>query len=146
MIDGDDLWEPHKLGTQLTYLQEHPDVMLCTARVQYFLSPGCEVPAGYRRKQYLFEKGNDVVDHSPGSWVMRADLIDQLGVFSTDYDVLSDVDWWARMKDAQIQYGVLEEVLLHKRVHNSNHSSDSRYHAGLVRAVRASLHRRKKSE
>jgi glycosyltransferase involved in cell wall biosynthesis len=117
----DDLYTPEKLEIQVGYLLAHPETQCTVSRIKFFLEPGCGVPKGFRAE--LLE--GDHVGRIPEALVARRSLFDTVGMFRTDLKIADDVDWFARCKDRQVQMAVLPQVLLHKRVHGTNLSSNA---------------------
>ena len=76
--------------------------------------------------------------------VARRSALERVGPFDTSYRVAEDVDWFARARDAGLRIDVVDDVLLHKRVHGGNASLNARENDELLlRAVRASLIRKR---
>jgi glycosyltransferase involved in cell wall biosynthesis len=143
-LDSDDLWSSNKLRLQVRYMQEHPEIQYCVGRVKFFLELGCAIPPGFRSK--LLE--GDHVGRIPGTLLARRSLFDSIGTFDTSFIIAGDVDWFARAKDHQIPMAILDEVLLYKRVHTRNLSSNARLNSEeLLGVFRISVDRqRRKTE
>lgn len=120
-LSHDDLWTPDKLAVQVQYLREHPAIQYTTARVRFFLEPGCAIPAGFRPE--LLE--GDHVGTIMETLVARRALFDAIGGFDPKLSTAEDVDWFARAADAGIPAAVLPRVLLRKRIHDANLSITS---------------------
>lgn len=120
-ISHDDLWTPNKLSIQVKHLISHPEIQYTIANFRYFLEPGCPVPHGFKKE--LFD--NDHVGRILETLVARKSLFDSIGTFNTGFAVAADVDWFARAKDQNIAMALLPEVLLYKRVHDTNASSNA---------------------
>jgi glycosyltransferase involved in cell wall biosynthesis len=116
----DDLFTPDKLEIQVGYLAAHPEVQYTVSHIRFFLEPGCGIPAGFRPE--LLE--GDHIGRICEAMVARRSLFATVGVFRTDLKIADDVDWFARCKDQQVPMAVLPHVLLHKRVHDTNLSSN----------------------
>ena len=50
----------------------------------------------------------------------RRALFDRVGNWSEDWTIASDIDWFLKLKDSGLPIGVIDDVLLHKRVHSQN--------------------------
>ncbi|NJN81552.1 MAG: hypothetical protein HC802_04220 [Caldilineaceae bacterium] len=61
----------------------------------------------------------------PGTLLARKSLFDRIGLFDTRYAIASDVDWFVRAKDHGAAMHTLPQLLLHKRVHSANLSSNA---------------------
>ncbi|MBW4497060.1 MAG: glycosyltransferase family 2 protein [Oscillatoria princeps RMCB-10] len=141
-LDQDDLWTPNKLRLQVDYLVNHPEIQYAISLVKFFLEPGCSVPPGFKTE--LLEK--EQVGRIPGALMARKSLLALIGQFNAEFTIASDADWFARAKDSNIPWAVIPEVLLHKRVHNTNVSSNARLNnKELLALLRKSIARQQKS-
>jgi glycosyltransferase involved in cell wall biosynthesis len=140
-LDSDDRWRPHKLRRQVDRLAADPSLQLVDAHMRFFLEPGCAVPKGFRPELI----GAEPVGHAPGTILARRSLFETIGGFVASLEIASDIDWFARVKDAHVALAVVPEVLLDKRVHGANLSLQqegiNRYHRELLRVFRLSVNR-----
>jgi glycosyltransferase involved in cell wall biosynthesis len=119
-LDSDDVWEPEKLERQVELLRRRPDVGYVITRARFFLEPGEAVPQSFRPELLA----GDHVAHMPSALLARREVFATVGLFSTtEYTISSDIDWFARAKDAPVTMAVVDQPLVHKRVHASNLSS-----------------------
>jgi len=119
-IDQDDLWTPNKLDSQVDYLLQNPEIQYVNAWVRLFVEPGSSLRPGYT-EDFL---GRVHVGRTPGTLVARKSLFDLVGMFSGDFSIACDVEWFKRANDYNIPMHIIPEVLLYKRIHNNNLSSD----------------------
>ncbi len=141
-ISHNDIWDQHKLSTQVDYMVRHPLVQYTVTKVRHFLEPGQPMPPGFRKE--LLER--DCVGYIMETLVARKSLFDLIGNFDTSYSVAEDVDWFARAKDKKIPMAIIPEVLVHRRLHASNASLNARDNdRQLLRAMRQSIKRQIKS-
>jgi glycosyltransferase involved in cell wall biosynthesis len=115
-LDSDDRWVPEKLESQVTRLRERPELDYVIGHARHFLEPGMPMPPGLRP---------EILDVSlpapmPGTVLARRAVVEAVGPFRTDYEIASDVDWFARLKDGGFRFEVVPEALVHKRMHDSN--------------------------
>ncbi|MDD2723755.1 MAG: glycosyltransferase [Methylovulum sp.] len=140
-ISHDDIWLPHKLDIQIAYLQAYPDIGATLGMVKHFLEAGREPPEGFRVE--LLEKTH------PG-WIMEAlvarrGLFAQVGRFDASFAVGEDSDWFARAIDAGLAPVVLPQLLVRKRIYGGNASLNADTNQLLLRALRASIQRKRAS-
>ncbi len=141
LLDQDDLWEKHKIKTHVDYMLKHPELDFTIAHFKYFLSPGVERPAWLRENLIK----NQHADYSPGSLFARKGVFDTVGCFNRDFKTGSDSDWFFRAKDMNIPMAVINEVLLHRRVHQTNQSIHVKQaHTEMLKLIRESIHRKKR--
>lgn len=117
----DDIWAENKLKMQIDYLIKHPHVQYTITKIKFFLEPGCSIPFGFNKKLMNGEH----IGKMPETLVTRKSLFDSIGVFSTEFNFMEDIDWFNRADLNNIPMAVIDEVLLHKRIHDTNVSYDS---------------------
>jgi glycosyltransferase involved in cell wall biosynthesis len=120
-IDSDDIWLPNKLRLQVDYLRTHPEVQFVIGKFKYFLEPGCAVPPNFKKN--LLE--GSYVGYLPEILLVRKSFFEATSGFDAKYKIGNDTDWFVRAKDMYTPMGIIPEVLLHKRVHNSNTSVEN---------------------
>ncbi len=141
-LDQDDLWATNKLELQVAYLLAHPEISLALAHERLFFTHG------YTFEFWLNHKlmQQDHLGLVPGTWLVWKQVFDQVGALNSRFHIADDVDWLMRFLDAGLQYGVVEETLLFKRMHGGNASFQIQAAVGEILAVfRASVHRRRAS-
>jgi glycosyltransferase involved in cell wall biosynthesis len=117
-LDQDDEWTPHNLTTQIGYLAGHPDVGYTLGREIQFLAPGMSKP-DWLQQRMLDEPHLGVLT---GAMVARKTAFSSVGGFDQAYKNTNDIDWFARAKHAGIISAHLDEIVLRKRVHETNES------------------------
>jgi len=115
-LDADDLWTPDKLAAQLAAMLAQPHLMYTTTLLRLFYDPDCPPRPGFREKGFT----QGIEGRFPGTMLARRAVFDRVGPFDPAFAVAFEVDWFARAQDMQISSGVVEEVLLHKRIHAAN--------------------------
>ena len=145
LLDSDDYWVADKLATQMDYVRAHPGTDCVIGHVRFFLEPGVTAPPrGF--KPSLLEGSH--VGYIPGTSLIRRDVFDRLGPFEERWTITSDLVWFARLREVGMQIGVLDRILLHKRVHGGNLTYTTpkpTYQNELTRLLKESLDRRRGS-
>jgi glycosyltransferase involved in cell wall biosynthesis len=138
-LDADDHWLPGKLRAQVDLLSERPELAGAVGRARFFLAEGSDGPPGMRREMLSGEHPAPM----PGALLVRRGVFDQVGLFDPDYLLAMDVDWFARVKDAGLEFATLPMVMLEKRLHDGNlsHTQPEVYRREMLRALRASAAR-----
>jgi GT2 family glycosyltransferase len=128
---------------QVDYLQAHPEVDYVVARLQNFLEPGCERPAWLRPE--LLE--HDQVGVSTCTLLARRGVFERIGGFDTRFPVGDDTDWFARAQVAGLVSAVMPDVLLQRRIHDRNHTTETldACRSSALRILKASLDRRRQA-
>jgi glycosyltransferase involved in cell wall biosynthesis len=138
-LDADDLWAPHKLSAQIGYLLDHPDIPYVSAKMRNFIEPGTRPP---KRKDLLVTESATMI---VGALTARKSAFKVVGDFDPSYRVANDTDWFFRAKQAGMPLTVLPEVLLYRRLHDSNQSYETGPMASeFLRAVKSSIERLRK--
>jgi glycosyltransferase involved in cell wall biosynthesis len=138
-LDSDDRWIPDKLERQVELLAREPELGGVIGRVRFTLEPGLRPPAGFRPE--LLE--GDHPAQMPGALLVRREVFQRIGDFDPSYGVTMDIDWFARVKDAGLRFGELAQVVIEKRLHDSNlsHADGELYAREVLRAMRDSASR-----
>lgn len=135
----DDLWVPNKLTVQVKHLLEHPEIQYSITRLRFFLERGCRMPTGFRRELFV----GDHVGRIPETMLARKGLFDVIGQFDPSLRLSEDVDWFARAEDHDVPMAIIQQVSVHKRVHDTNMSLNaSPGYRDLLRALRRSIGRK----
>ncbi len=138
-LDQDDCWVENKLKIQVEFLDAHPHVEFTLGGQRLFLEDGLAAPPWL---QPSLLEGNHAGFHL-GTALMRRSVLERVGPFDSQYRIGSDTDWFFRAKDSGARFEILPDVLLNKRVHASNESSQAQQSCDeLLHLVRRSLKRR----
>lgn len=135
----DDIWEERRLELQLALLAEKPQLQMVAGLARHFLNDECkDVPNGFRK-----ELLQPHVAFVPETLLARRTVFDTVGPFDERLKTAEDVDWFCRARDMGIPSGVVEEVILRKRIHTSNaHFATTNDHF-LLRALQKSVQRKR---
>ncbi len=138
-LSHDDFWAAGKLKWQMPSLLADPECDYVVGRVKFFLDPGCALPAGFRPE--LLE--GDRVAYIMETLLARKSVFQKVGGFDPLLTSAEDVDWFCRAKDQKIRHAVVNEVVVHKRVHDTNLSlNDANGNAMLLKLLRQSIARK----
>ncbi|GAB4438342.1 MAG: glycosyltransferase family A protein [Anaerolineae bacterium] len=117
-LDADDIWLPCKLAVQLEFMLARPQLMYTTTLLNLFYEAGCSPRPGYREEGFT----DGIEGRFPGTMLARREVFQQVGPFDPDFTLAFEVDWFARAQDMGTPSALVEEVLLHKRIHSANNS------------------------
>lgn len=120
-LDADDLWEERKTSLQVDILREEPHTDYVVAYLRNFVEPGIPCPTWV--KPEMLEQ--DQLAYSTGTLLARRRVFERIGAFDTRFTVGDDTDWFTRVQAAGLGVQVLHEVLLHRRLHDRNHTTET---------------------
>ena len=139
-LDHDDIWMPHKLQRQVEHLYKEPESQGAIAHLKFFLEPNCSLRPGFKPES-LYQPQ---IGYTPGTLLVRNKLFEQIGLFDPQYNIGCDADWFAKLKDRRILITILDEILLHKRLHDTNLSNNvSTSKRELFQVVQSSIQRQR---
>lgn len=140
-LDADDRWEPDKTRRQLALLRNEPATEAVFGLARKFWESGAgpqveKVPA--RRSS------TDLRGFLLGTLLIRADSFRRVGPLDESFEVGEFIDWFSRAQHSGLRWRMLEEVVLHRRIHDSNQGIRKRllYRREYARALRLHLRRK----
>ncbi len=119
MLDSDDLWTPTTLSKHVDRFKADPALECVVGRAKFFLQAGQSIPPGF--KAALLE--GDHVAYMAGASMIRRNVFHRVGTFEERWKIASDIEWFARIRRSGVNIWVIDDVLLHKRIHASNLSN-----------------------
>jgi glycosyltransferase involved in cell wall biosynthesis len=137
--DADDLMTPNRLGDQLRYLAQNPDVDAVLGRYENHVVDGGHVPewASYGDPS---EAGVSL----DGALMARTGSMRRVGGFDETIALAEGIDLLARFKEMGLSFGILDRVIIIRRIHGANISSDTRTAArGFAVAIHSHLKRKR---
>lgn len=117
MIDSDDYWVPTFLSDAIAVLQENPSAEYVVARAKYVVNSE-RVPPGFRPELIDQER----IGWMPGTTLFRRTIFSRVGYFPEDFQIASDIEWYARLRSDSISFAEMEKLALYKRMHGENFS------------------------
>lgn len=136
-LDADDLWAPGRLRRQVEALGRDPAPDIVLGIAEAFVTPGY---AG----TFVHEVPPPGPGYLAGAMLVRRETFGRVGPFATDLKVGEFIDWYARATDLGLTTTVIPDVVLRRRLHDSNtgiRERDSRL--DYARVLRATLARRR---
>ena len=140
-LDADDRWPEDKIERQLRAFESDPTLEMVFGQVVQ-LQNGSEWESGIR------DRNLGVADMVPGMvagtmLIKRAAFL-RVGKFQGDWKVGEFIDWYARAVELQTRSLVLPDLLLWRRIHDSNQGVRERESINdYARVLKASLDRRR---
>jgi glycosyltransferase involved in cell wall biosynthesis len=140
MLDADDLWTPDKLELQVAALNADPDLEAVFGYAHEFISPDLAPDERSR----LSPRPEPLPWRVKGTILIRRAALERVGPFDPAWRVGEFVDWYARADELGLRSAMLESVVLHRRLHDSNYGrSEHADRVDYTRVVRTALRRRR---
>jgi glycosyltransferase involved in cell wall biosynthesis len=121
-LDADDLWPKDKLNKQFDFLIRHPKVVCVLGRMKNFLDDNIDLP-NWISTSSMSDETNAL---SMGAGLIRREAFDAIGIFDPNCWFGDDLDWFIRLREAGLAMDFMKEVLLFRRIHANNISSNQR--------------------
>lgn len=115
-LDSDDIWDLEKLCLQTSYLANNKEIDILYGHARQFLSPELTMDECAR----LHCPVDPVAAPTSGTMLMKKKLFEQVGGFRTDLLVGIEIEWYLRAKNMGLSSVTLPNVLLNRRIHNTN--------------------------
>ena len=140
-LDADDLWNEEKLARQMARFDVQPELELCLSYAQNFWAPE-KMEEEERLGDHRFVQPLRV--YSLVAMLVRREVFDAVGPFDPSLRMGEDNDWFMRVVEADTVIESIPDVLIYRRMHESNMSRDRALMFDLLpRIIKASLNRRR---
>jgi len=141
-LDADDLWTEGSLARRMAHLDAHPEDDGVFAALSQFLSPEL---SGALAGRMRFDPDPSVARFA-GTFLVRRASFERVGPFDESLKVGEMIEWLARAQSVGLRIGTLADVVLRRRVHDSNTvlrlgRSPSEY----LRAIKGALDRKRQA-
>ena len=123
-LDADDLWTADKLAFQCAALEADPALDMVFGRAEQFVSPDLDEAARAR----LRCPPESSPGYLPSAMLVRRAAFERVGPFETQWEIGEFVAWFARARALGLRDHMLENVVLRRRLHDSNQGQRKRGH------------------
>ncbi|SHF68048.1 Glycosyl transferase family 2 [Desulfacinum infernum DSM 9756] len=115
-LDSDDLWLPGKLRAQLSFFEEHPDLLICQTEEVWIRNGRRWNPKKYHAKPsgYCFGRLLERCLVSPSAVMIHRRVLNEVGLFDETLPACEDYDLWLRI-GCRRPIGLVPEPLVIKR-------------------------------
>jgi glycosyltransferase involved in cell wall biosynthesis len=114
-LDSDDEWLPHKLQTQIEYLETNPHLQIVYGQ-EIWMRNGLRVNQKKIHQKYggwIFDKCIQQCFIAPSSTMLSKNLFIEMGQFDLDFLVCEDYDLWLKIA-SQFEIGFIEKPIIIK--------------------------------
>jgi glycosyltransferase involved in cell wall biosynthesis len=146
-LDADDLWHSTKLARQMARFEARPGLDLCVTHLQNFWVPELHAEE-VRFRNHRFTQ--PLPGYVTQTLVARRALFERVGHFNATLRVGDVTDWFLRATEQGAVMELLTDVLVNRRLHESNLSVETGTRRmtplmqdSLLQVVKASLDRRR---
>jgi glycosyltransferase involved in cell wall biosynthesis len=116
-LDADDRWTPRKLEWQCAALGNDPALEMVFGHVEQFVSP----ELSEKERAQLDVPAGRSPGKAKGTMLIRRAALDRVGPFTTSVKLADFVDWYSRAEEAGVREAMIDEVVLLRRNHLTNH-------------------------
>lgn len=140
-LDADDLWMPDKLAVQMAVLTQEPALDFVYGYVEQFFSPDLSVT----QRAGWVDTSHPIPGIHQGTLLARRSSFLKIGLFQEDQMYTQFTGWYALSQDRQMRERILSDVVMRRRVHDSNMSLRGGEQAkrAFAHALKATLDRRR---
>ena len=140
-LDADDRWPLEKTERQLRAFESDPALEMCFGQAVQ-LQNGSEWEAGVNENK--LPAAGMVPGMVPGTMLIKRDAFFRVGNFKGDLKVGEFIDWYARAVELKVRSLILPDLLLWRRIHDSNQGIRERQSVSdYARVLKAKLDRRR---
>ncbi len=115
--DADDLWLIDKLKLQYECLCQNPEIDLVFCKMSNFIDSQIKDKAKLYWKQHL-ESNIDPLGLQ--TMLARRSVFEKVGTFNPELAFAEDLDWFSRLEERGLRKTIMSEVLVKRRLHDSN--------------------------
>lgn len=141
-IDNDDIWESNKLEVQVNQFRNNPGLDISFSYMQCFVSP--EISEQVKMLRYC--PPDPMPGYIPSTILVKRTSFEKAGYFESKWKNGESVAWMFKALETGLNFGVVDEVLVKRRIHETNKSvlASSTSQSEYFKIIRESLERRQK--
>lgn len=118
-LDQDDTWTSNKLTKQVQFLESTHAFQAVISLQTMYLQANCVKPH-WLKSSFL---NTPQWAYLPSALMSHRSFFLDMGGFDPTLSLTSDVDWFFKCNRLGFDMGVIQEVLIHRRIHEQNQSN-----------------------
>lgn len=122
-LDSDDFWVKEKLKIQIDKLLKDQNIGGVFGKFENFFEKKVEIPPYINKNSFLKPDLGRI--KSLGTIMLRKSVFEKVGMFSEKIRSGEDIDWFFRAGDAGIKFTFYPNLLMYRRLHETNLSYSS---------------------
>lgn len=141
-LDADDVWLEDKSARQVAAFDADPSLDIVSGQLEHFHSP--ELDEAVKLKIHC---PPGLMPASLAGALIRRDFFERVGDFEINWRVGEGISWWMRAADAGARMLTLPDLVIRRRLHETNQTARNRAHLNeYARVIKAALDRRRAAE
>ena len=142
-LDADDVWTSNKLELQIKEFNNNSDLDISFTHMQCFISPELSEQA----KSLRSCPSNPILGYVPSTAMIKRSSFDKVGYFDRKFKNVEFMDWINKAKEGSLNIEITKEVLLFRRIHETNLGIVDREHTrnDYLKVIKESLDRKRKN-
>lgn len=137
--DGDDIWSQNKLELQYNYLLEHKHLNILFGMMQQFISP--ELSETDKAIIYVPKSVEKALIRP--AMLAHQSVFAKHGLFNPSLKAGDFIDWFQRIKEKDVKFDFIDEVVYYRRLHKNSLSSQHGVKEDFLKILKAKLDRSK---
>ena len=117
-LDADDLLLPGAITTLIRYFFDNEAIDIVAGQLQCFIST--EIARDHAGR--FASSAEPQRGHLSGVSMVRADAFRTFGYLDPSYEPAADLEWWLRAMEMGVRTFMVDDVVLHRRIHGKNTS------------------------
>ncbi len=139
-LDADDIWPEKRLEALMVPFLDNAAVEMTFGRLRSFFSP--EFAA--KKENHPPSPNEPIGGICPGAMLIKKASFLKVGYFKSEWKVTEFLDWYLKAKELNLKTIWIEDLVLHRRLHENNNTFVHRgqLSSEFARALKTSLQRR----
>lgn len=140
-LDVDDLWTENKIERQLHEFEIHSNLHIVFGNVEQFVSQDFNGALQSRLRNEL----KQMPGYHVGTMLIKKEAFYKVGFFNDKLQLAEFIDWFDRAKQLNLKYTMIDEVLMKRRIHQTNQGVyKKKFQKDYLKVLKAAIDRNRK--